>query len=128
MDSKESPPHGHSLTAVQNGGHGLAVGARRWPVGVVLLVALAMALAVPLAGRAFGADSKPKFPGCGIAPWTGTCTCMVARNGMAMAYDDFALVIRRPGMAPRGADPEVILADARKICRIDRPAMRSAAQ
>ena len=113
---------------VQSVGHGLAPGARRWPVGVVLLIALALALAVPLAGRAFGADSKPKIPGCGIAPWTGTCTCVVTRNGMAMAYDDFALTFRRAGVAPRGADPEVILADARKICRIDRPVTRSAAQ
>ena len=34
--------------------HGLAPSARKWPIGVVLVVALALALAVPLAGRAFG--------------------------------------------------------------------------
>lgn len=112
----------------QGSGHGLAPGARRWPVGVVLLVAVALALAVPLAGRAFGADSKQNYPGCGIAPWTGTCTCMIKKNGTAMAYDDFALMLRRPGTAPRGANPDVILADARKVCRIDRPVTRSAAQ
>lgn len=114
--------------ASAGGPQGLAPTARKWPVGVVLLVALALALAVPLANRAFGADDKPTFPGCGIAAWTGTCTCMIQKNGTAMPYDDFALMMRRPGVAPRGADPEAILADARKTCRIDRPRTRSAAQ
>lgn len=42
-------------------GQGLAPATRRWPVGVVLLVALALALAVPLVGRAFGAiDHAPQ--------------------------------------------------------------------
>lgn len=127
MNSTNSQ-HGHSPTLPQNGGHGLAPVARRWPVGVVLLIAVALALAVPLAGRAFGADNKPNFPGCGIAPWTGTCTCTLTKNGTAMAYDDFALTLRRPGAIPRGMDADIILADARKICRIDRPVTRSAAQ
>ncbi len=100
-------------------GHGLAPGARRWSVGVVLLVALALALAVPLAGRALGADSAGKFPGCAIAPWTGTCSCMLARDGTAMSYADFASELRQPAMARLGIDRERVLADARRACRID---------
>ncbi len=128
MDHSGSRQAGVSGGAHHGGGHGLAPGERRWRVGIVLLVALGLAVAVPLAGRAFGADSAPKYPSCGIAPWTGTCTCMLSKGGMAMPYDDFALTLRRPGAAPRGADPELILADARKVCRIDRPVTRSAAQ
>lgn len=127
MSSTQSP-QGRSPATSHGGGHGLAPGARRWPVGVVLLVALALALAVPLAGRALGADTNQNYPGCGIAPWTGTCTCMIKKHGIAMAYDDFALMLRQPGTAPRGVDPDMILADARKVCRIDRPVTRSAAQ
>lgn len=47
--SDASPPHPSRHVP-----HGLAPSARKWPVGVVLVVALALALAVPLAGRAFG--------------------------------------------------------------------------
>lgn len=127
MDSTPTQ-HGHSPSLPQSNSHGLAPSARRWHVGVVLAIAVALALAVPLAGRAFGADGKPPFPGCGIAPWTGTCTCTLTKNGTAMPYEDFALTIRRPGVVPRGVYPEAILSDARKICRIDRPVTRSAAQ
>ena len=107
--------------------HGLSTSARKWPVAVVLLVAVALALAVPLAGRAFGMD-KTDFPGCAIAPWTGTCTCMLNQNGAAIAYEEFVTIIRQPGIAPRGADADAILAGARKNCRMDRPFTRSAAQ
>jgi len=115
----DSPSTHHATT------HGLAPPPRKWPVGVVLAIALALALAVPLVGRAFGAET---YPNCAIAPWTGTCTCMMQRGGMAMSYEDFAMVIRRPGAAPRGANPEYVLADARKSCRLDRPVTHSAEQ
>lgn len=108
--------------------HGLAPTARKWPVGVVLLIALTLMLVVPLASRAFGAGGTATYPGCAIAPWTGTCACAMSRHGTAMAYEDFAWAVRRPGGAPSGASAETILASARQACRIDHPVTRSAAQ
>jgi len=105
--------------------HGLTTGQRKWPVGVVLIVALALALAVPLVGRAIGAET---YPNCAIAPWTGTCTCVLERGGMAMSYDDFALLVGRPGVLPHGMNPNYVVADARKSCRLDAPVTRSAGQ
>jgi len=106
-------------------------GERRWSVGVVLLVALGLMLAVPLASRAIGAGSNGKpanFPGCGIAPWTGTCTCMLTPSGSAMTYADFATAVRDPNVRPRVRNPDQTLADARRVCNIpDTPAQNRAA-
>ncbi|MSP05119.1 MAG: hypothetical protein EXR05_07740 [Acetobacteraceae bacterium] len=90
--------------------HGLAPATRKWPVGVVLLIALALMLAVPLASRAFGAGGTATYPGCATAPWTTTCACAMTFNGAAMAYGDFARTLRRPGGASDGANVETILA------------------
>lgn len=94
---------------------------RRWSVGVVLAVALGLAFAVPLATRALGQDQPANFPGCGIAPWTGTCTCRLTPNGTAMDFPAFERAVRDPAVRPRVRNPEITLATARQECRMDRP-------
>jgi len=99
---------------------------RRWSVGIVLAVALGLMLAVPLAHRALGqgggagmgASGPTSIPGCGIAPWTGTCTCMLTPNGASMSYEAFVLRVRDPNVRPRIKNPEDVLATARRDCRM----------
>ena len=91
----------------------------RWSIGVVLAVALALAFAVPLAGRAFGQSATPAlFPGCGIAAWTGTCTCMLTRSSTAMGFAEFDRTVRNPTVRPRVKDPDAVVAEARRSCRL----------
>ena len=91
----------------------------RWSIGVVLAVALALMFAVPLAGRAFGQTATPAlFPGCGIAAWTGTCTCMLTRSGAAMGFEEFDRTVRNPTVRPRIKDPDAVVAEAHRMCRI----------
>jgi len=94
-------------------------GPRRWSVGVVLVVALALALVVPLVNRAFGEGDRPNsYPGCGLAPWTGTCTCMLTPSGNAIGFEAFDRAVRDPNVRPRVKDPEAVLAVARRECRL----------
>lgn len=100
---------------------------RRWSVGVVLAVAIGLMLAVPLAHRALGqgsgsaqgASGQPSsFPGCGIAPWTGTCTCMMTPNGASMSFEAFDRTVRDPNVRPRVKNVDSVLATARRDCRM----------
>jgi hypothetical protein len=85
---------------------------RKWSVLAVLAVAVVLMMAVPLANRAFGGEVS--YPGCGIAPWTGTCTCMMNENSAAMPYEGFANMLRRQ----HASDAEIVLATARRVCRL----------
>lgn len=103
---------------------------RRWSVGIVLAVAIALMLAVPLAHRALGqgggtgpgtqagSGQPSSFPGCGIAPWTGTCTCMLTPNGTSMAFDAFERTVRDPNVRPRVKNVDTVLTAARRDCRM----------
>ena len=86
---------------------------RRWSVVAVLAIAIVLMLAVPLANRALGAEAS--YPSCGIAPWTGTCTCMMSADSAAMAYEGFAHTLRRQ----HAGDAETVLATARRVCRLE---------
>jgi len=99
---------------------------RRWSIGVVLAVALGLMLAVPLAHRALGQGSAgnppgsgpSSYPGCGIAPWTGTCTCMLTPNGASMSFEDFSKRVRDPNVRPRVKNVDEVLVTARRDCRM----------
>jgi hypothetical protein len=105
---------------------------RRWSVGVVLAVAIGLMLVVPLAHRALGqgggsaqgasgqgASGQPSsFPGCGIAPWTGTCTCMLTPNGASISFEAFDRAVRDPNVRPRVKNVDAVLATARRDCRM----------
>lgn len=100
---------------------------RRWSVGVVLAIAIALMLAVPLAHRALGqaggdgsagSGQPSSFPGCGIAPWTGTCTCMLTPNGTSMTFEAFDKTVRDPNVRPRVRNVEQVLETARRDCRM----------
>ena len=90
---------------------------RKWSVVAVLAVALLMMMAVPLASRAFGGEAS--YPGCGIAPWTGTCTCMMTEDSAAITYEEFARSLRQAARAGATVDPETVLATARRVCRLE---------
>jgi len=90
---------------------------RRWSVLAVLAVAIVLMLAVPLANRALGAE--PNTPGCGIAPWTGTCTCLMTEHSPAITYEDFARALRQAARAGAPFDPETLLITARRLCRLE---------
>jgi hypothetical protein len=107
---------------------------RRWSVGIVLAVAIALMLAVPLAHRALGqgggigggtapgahagSGQPSSYPGCGIAPWTGTCTCMLTPNGTSMAFEAFERTVRDPNVRPRVKNVDSVLTTARRDCRM----------
>ena len=106
---------------------------RRWSVGIVLAVAIALMLAVPLAHRALGqggtgngpvpgtqagSGQPSSFPGCGIAPWTGTCTCMLTPSGASMSFEDFSKRVRDPNVRPRVKNVDEVLVTARRDCRM----------
>lgn len=100
----------------------------RWSIGVVLAIALALAFAVPLADRAFGQTGTPAIPGCGIAAWTGTCTCMLTRSSAAMGFAEFDRTVRNPMVRPRIKDPDAVMAEARRMCRIAPPPVEARAR
>jgi hypothetical protein len=96
---------------------------RKWSVLAVLAVAIVLMLAVPLANRALGAE--PDAPGCGIAPWTGTCTCLMSESSTATTYEEFARALRQAARAGAPFDPETLLITARRLCHLEaRSALR----
>jgi hypothetical protein len=96
---------------------------RKWSVVAVLAVALIMMMAVPLASRALGGEAT--YPGCGIAPWTATCTCLMTEDSTAISYQEFSRGLRQAARADATIDPETLLATARRTCRLEtRSALR----
>ncbi len=57
-----------------------------------------------------GARSAPPHAACGIAPWTGTCSCTPPGGRYALSFADFAALMARD---PHGRR---LLAEARAEC------------
>jgi len=75
------------------------------------LLALVLMLLLSAAGVT-AARSEPPHPACGIAPWTGTCSCTPPGGHYAMSYADFATLMARD---PHG---QGLPAEARAACRL----------
>jgi hypothetical protein len=85
---------------------------------VLLLLSAAGVMADGVMADGVTADrpaAAPPRAACGIAPWTGTCSCTLAGRRQTMSYADYAALLSHDPQA------QALLAQARAACGVAGP-------
>jgi hypothetical protein len=71
---------------------------------------LALALIAPLSTSVLATRTNASHADCGIAAWTGTCSCTLRPGRRPLSYRDYATLLAT------SAEAQHLLAEARAAC------------